>query len=134
MDVNYGLLALLPPVVAITLCFATKQVLVSMFAGIFVGALVISGWNPLGAVALFMGVGISFIWKLGGSFALAEAAKKKFKKRRSVCLGTWILGMLCSVNDCLVAAVDGNVFRDICKEYRISSEKFSYVLDSAVHL
>ena len=150
MDVNYGLLALLPPVVAITLCFATKQVLVSMFAGIFVGALVISGWNPLGAVALslqtlaenmadnvilllftlFMGVGISFIWKLGGSFALAEAAKKKFKKRRSVCLGTWILGMLCSVNDCLVAAVDGNVFRDICKEYRISSEKFSYVLDS----
>ena len=150
MDVNYGLLALLPPVVAITLCFATKQVLVSMFAGIFVGALVISGWNPLSAVALslqtlaenmadnvillmftlFMGVGISFIWKLGGSFALAEAAKKKFKKRRSVCLGTWILGMLCSVNDCLVAAVDGNVFRDICKDYRISSEKFSYVLDS----
>lgn len=38
--------------------------------------------------------------------------------------------MLCSVNDCLVAAVDGNVFRDICKDYRISSEKFSYVLDS----
>lgn len=40
------------------------------------------------------------------------------------------LGMCCSVNDCLVAAVDGNVFRDICKDYRISSEKFSYVLDA----
>ena len=150
MDVNYGLLALIPPVVAITLCFVTKQVLVSMFAGLFAGALVICGWNPLSAVAyslqtladnmadnvillmftLFMGVGISFIWKLGGSFALAEAAKRRFKKRRSVCLGTWGLGMLCSVNDCLVAAVDGNVFRDICKDYRISSEKFSYVLDS----
>ena len=38
--------------------------------------------------------------------------------------------MACSVNDCLVAAVDGNVFRDICKDYRISSEKLSYVLDS----
>ena len=83
MDVNYGLLALIPPVVAITLCFATKQVLVSMFAGLFAGALVICGWNPLSAVAytlqtladnmadnvillmftLFMGVGISFIWK-----------------------------------------------------------------------
>ena len=150
MDVNYGLLALIPPVVAITLCFVTKQVLVSMFAGLFAGALVICGWNPLSAVAyslqtladnmadnvilllftMFMGVGISFIWKLGGSFALAEAAKRRFKKRRSVCLGTWGLGMLCSVNDCLVAAVDGNVFRDICKDYRISSEKFSYVLDS----
>ena len=106
MDVNYGLLALIPPVVAITLCFATKQVLVSMFAGLFAGALVICGWNPLSAVAytlqtladnmadnvillmftLLMGVGISFIWRLGGSHALAEAAKRRFKKRRSVCL------------------------------------------------
>lgn len=150
MEVNYGLLALLPPIVAIGLCFATKQVLVSMFAGLFVGSLIISGWNPLAACAysldtiavnmadnvilllftLFMGVGISFIWKLGGSLALADAAKRRFKKRRSVCLGAWGLGMVCSVNDCLVAAVDGNVFRDISKDYRISSEKLSYVLDS----
>lgn len=150
METGYGFLALIPPVVAIGLCFATKQVLISMFAGLFAGSLIISNWNPLGASAyalnaiaenmagniilllftLFMGIGISFIWKLGGSFALAEAAKRRFKKRRSVCLGTWGLGMACSVNDCLVAAVDGNVFRDICKDYRVSSEKFSYVLDS----
>ena len=150
MQVNYGILALVPPIIAIGLCFATKQVLISMFAGLFAGSLIISSWNPLGACSyalsvissnmadnvilllftLFMGVVISFIWKLGGSFALAEAAKRRFKKRRSVCLGTWGLGMACSVNDCLVAAVDGNVFRDICKDYRISSEKLSYVLDS----
>lgn len=150
METSFGILALIPPVVAIGLCFATKQVLISLFAGLFAGSLIISNWNPLSASAhalnaiavnmsgniilllftLFMGVGISFIWKLGGSFALAEAAKRHFRKRRSVCLGTWGLGMVCSVNDCLVAAVDGNVFRDICKDYRISSEKFSYVLDS----
>ena len=152
MDVSYGILCLLPPVIAISLCFITKQVLISLFAGLFTGALVISGWNPISGVTyslavivenmtdpdnamlllftMFMGVGLSFIWRLGGSFALAEAAKKKFKKRRSVCLATWGLGMGTSINDCLVAAVDGNVFRDICKEYRISSEKFSYVLDS----
>ena len=75
-----------------------------MFAGLFAGCLIISNWNPFAACAyaldqiavnmsgnivlllftLFMGVGISFIWKLGGSFALAAAAKKRFKKRRSV--------------------------------------------------
>ena len=113
MQVNYGILALVPPIIAIGLCFATKQVLISMFAGLFAGSLIISSWNPLGACSyalsvissnmadnvilllftLFMGVGISFIWKLGGSFALAEAAKRRFKKRRSVCLGTWGLGM-----------------------------------------
>ena len=150
MEVNYGILSVIPPLVAIILCFATQQALISMFAGLFVGALIICNYNPLSAVAysldsiaanmteniilllftLFMGVGIAFIWRLGGSFALANAAKRRFKKRRSVCLGAWGLGMCCSVNDCLVSAVDGNVFRDICKEYRISSEKFAYVLDA----
>lgn len=151
-EVSYGALALIPPIISIALCFITKQVLISMFAGILAGSIILSGWNPFTGLSyalttlvnnlgdpgnanlviftMFMGVGIAFIWRLGGSFALAEAAKKKFKKRRSICLGTWGLGMCTSINDCLVAAVDGNVFRDICKEYRISSEKFSYVLDS----
>ncbi len=147
---EYGFLALIPPLVAIVLCFLTKQVLASLFAGLFMGCLIVSGWNPiLGLMktleeivfnmgdnvtllvfTLFMGVGIAFIWRLGGSLALAASAKRKFKKRRSILLGAWGLGMLTSVNDCLVAAVDGNVFRDICKDYRVSSEKFSYVLDS----
>lgn len=152
MDANYGFLALLPPLISIILCFATKQVLISMFAGILAGSIILSNWNPLKGLTyslgtlvknlgdpgnanliiftMCMGIGIAFIWRLGGSFALARAAKRKFKKRRSICLGTWGLGMCTSINDCLVAAVDGNVFRDICKEYRISSEKFSYVLDS----
>lgn len=149
---NYGILALVPPLVAILLSFKTKAVLPSLFAGIFAGCVIIMGGNIFSGTAytmdmiiesmtdpwnarlllftFFMGVGISFIWRLGGSFALASWASKKFKSRRSVCLGTWILGMLTSVNDCLVAAVDGNVFRDIAKDNRISSEKFSYVLDS----
>ena len=114
METGYGFLALVPPVVAISLCFATKQVLISMFAGLFAGSLIMSHWNPFAACAfaldkiavnmsgnivlllftLFMGVGISFIWKLGGSFALAAAAKKRFKKspfRMSWNLGTWNL-------------------------------------------
>lgn len=152
MDANYGFLALIPPLVSIILCFVTKQVLVSMFAGIFTGAMILSHWNPFLAMShalhtlvenlgdpgnanlviftMCMGIGIAFIWRLGGSFALSRAAKRRFKSRRAVCLGAWGLGMCTSINDCLVAAVDGNVFRDICKEYRISSEKFSYVLDS----
>lgn len=151
-SVGYGLWAVLPPLVAIILCFRTKMVLPSLFAGLFTGAVIVSHGNVLAGIGysletivdnvvdpwnarlllftFFMGVGISFIWRLGGSFALADQAKKRIKTRRSVCLGTWLLGMGTSINDCLVAAVDGNVFRDICKEYRVSSEKFSYVLDS----
>ena len=42
METGYGFLALVPPVVAISLCFATKQVLISMFAGLFAGSLIMS--------------------------------------------------------------------------------------------
>lgn len=98
MQVNYGILALVPPIIAIGLCFATKQVLISMFAGLFAGSLIISSWNPLGACSyalsvissnmadnvilllftLFMGVGISFIWKLGGQLCTGGSREKAF--------------------------------------------------------
>lgn len=149
---SFGALTLLPPLVAIVLCFLTKQVLFSLFIGVFVASIILSAGNPFAGLAMsldrivgsitdpwnaklllftfFMGVGITFIWRLGGSLALTGYIKKRIKTRRGICLGIWLLGMLTSLNDCLVAAVTGNVFRDVCKEYRISSEKFSYVLDS----
>ena len=42
----YGWLSILPPLVAIVLAIATRRVVVSLIAGVFVGALVTSGWNP----------------------------------------------------------------------------------------
>lgn len=44
---HYGILTLLPPLLAILLSFATKLIVSALVAGIYIGALVISGWNPL---------------------------------------------------------------------------------------
>lgn len=152
MEVNYGIWALLPALIAIFMCFKTKMVIPSLFAGVFTAGVIISKGNIFKAVSfsletiveqlcdpgnaklilftMFMGVGISFIWKMAGSKALSIWARNKIKNRKSVGIGAWLLGMCISVNDCLIAAIDGNVFRDIAKEQRISSEKFSYILDS----
>ncbi|RDY26251.1 Na+/H+ antiporter NhaC family protein [Romboutsia weinsteinii] len=152
MEGNYGILALVPAIIAIAMCFKTKMVIPSLFAGVFASGLIINKGNIFSATSfsldtivnqlcdpgnaklimftMFMGVGISFIWKMGGSRALSIWARKKIKSRRTVGIGAWILGMCISINDCLIAAIDGNVFRDIAKEERISSEKFSYILDS----
>ena len=152
MEGNYGLLSLVPAIIAIAMCFKTKMVIPSLFAGVFASGVIIYKGNIFAATSfsldtiitqlcdpgnaklimftMFMGVGISFIWKMGGSKALSIWARKKIKNRRTVGVGAWILGMCISVNDCLIAAIDGNVFRDIAKEQRISSEKFSYILDS----
>lgn len=149
---EYGILSLLPPIVAIVLSFITKQVLLSLFIGIFTGSLIISGWNPFAGIAhsldtiiasmtddwnarlllfnLLMGTGIAFIWKLGGSEALTRWARTKVKSRKSAGIGAWLLGIIVFFNDYVNAAIVGNVFRDVCEEHRMSTEKLSYILDS----
>lgn len=44
-------LSILPPIVAIGLCIVTKQVITSLFFSIFVGQLILNGYNPLMAIA-----------------------------------------------------------------------------------
>jgi len=149
---DYGIWAVVPPLVAIILCFVTKRVLVSLFLGIFTGGLIISNGNPLAGMAysidkiiisikdpwnlklllftFFMGSGIAFIWQLGGSKALETWAVKKIDSRKKVGIGAWILGIIVCINDVLNAAVVGNSFRDMSHKFNISSEKLSYVLDS----
>ncbi len=44
---TYGLLSLLPPVLAIGLALYTRQVFLSLLMGIWLGFTIIAGWNPL---------------------------------------------------------------------------------------
>jgi len=144
--------SVLPPLVAIVLCFVTKNVLLSLFLGIFTGGLLLNGFNPIAGVGyslekiigsmadewdaklllfnLFMGAGIAFIWKLGGSKALADWARAKIKTKRSANVWAWLLGVIVFFNDYINAAIVGNVTRDIFEQHKISKEKLSYILDS----
>ncbi|AEH50402.1 Na+/H+ antiporter NhaC family protein [Pseudothermotoga thermarum] len=144
--------AIVPPLVAIVLCFVTKNVLLSLFVGIFTGGLLLNSFNPITAVGyslekivqsiadewsvklllfnLMMGAGIAFIWKLGGSKALADWARNKIKTRRAAEVWAWLLGIVVFFNDYINAAIVGNVTRDIFEEHKISKEKLAYILDS----
>lgn len=44
---SFGVIALLPPAMTIFLAFATKNTLISMFAGIWLGSTIINKWNIL---------------------------------------------------------------------------------------
>ncbi|MGB4552776.1 MAG: Na+/H+ antiporter NhaC family protein, partial [bacterium] len=46
---HYGILSILPPLIAIVLAIVTKQVLISLFLGIFAGTMILTGYNPLNA-------------------------------------------------------------------------------------
>ncbi len=45
-----GFWSVVPPLLTIILAIATKEVLLSLFIGVFTGSLIISNWNPLGAL------------------------------------------------------------------------------------
>ena len=46
---GFGILSLLPPVIAIILALKTKDVIVSLISSVAVGALILAHFNPHGA-------------------------------------------------------------------------------------
>ncbi|MDK2869562.1 MAG: hypothetical protein PWP39_797 [Pyrococcus sp.] len=44
---DFGVLSLLPPLVAIVLAIWTKRVVFALFAGVWVGGVMASNWNPV---------------------------------------------------------------------------------------
>ncbi len=47
MEESYGFLSLLPPIIAIVLAIATRQVFISLLFGIWLGWMIISGFHPI---------------------------------------------------------------------------------------
>ena len=44
--INYGVLSLIPAILAVVLAFWTKNVVLSLIISLFTGALIIASWNP----------------------------------------------------------------------------------------
>ncbi len=149
---NYGFLSLLPPLVAIALCFITKQVLASLFIGIWIGATILIGWNPIGGVTKTLGyivenaadswnatillfdfvVGglIGLIYLSGGAQAFVKSVTTKVKNARDGQFAAWLFGLVIFFDDYANTAVVGNAFRAVSDRLRMSREKFSYIVDS----
>jgi len=149
---NYGFLSLLPPLVAIVLCFLTKQVLSSLFIGVWVGATILIGWNPISGVTKTLGyivenaadswnatillfdfvVGglIGLIYLSGGAQAFVKSVTNKVKTARGGQVAAWLFGLIIFFDDYANTAVVGNAFRAVSDKLRMSREKFSYIVDS----
>jgi Na+/H+ antiporter NhaC len=149
---NYGFLSLLPPLVAITLCFITKQVLASLFIGIWVGATILIGWNPLSGVTKTLGyivenaadswnatillfdfvVGglIGLICLSGGAQAFVKSVTNKVKTSRGGQFTAWLFGLIIFFDDYANSAIVGNAFRAVSDKLRMSREKLSFIVDA----
>lgn len=151
--VEFGVLSLIPPVVAIVLAVTTKQVLVSLFAGIWLGATMLAGWNPIAgllsawrdfviaemahrgnaAILVVMAILGGFAGLLergGGAHVMAAFLQRRVRDSRSGQMATWVGGLAWWFNASGSPMMVGPMFRPITDRLRISREKLAYILDA----
>lgn len=142
--------AFAPAVVAIVMALATKQVYLSLFVGIFVGAMFVCGFNPImsiqkvfevlttqlgenGGLLIFLvilGMFSVLLVKSGGSNAYSNWAYSKIKSKKGALLMGVGLGAVLSVDDYFDCVTLGSIMRPITDKHKISHSKLSYLIHS----
>ena len=149
---DYGILALVPPVLAISLAILTKNVIVSLLVSIFVSVTILCGWNPITGFTtmintymfnalsdstnmqtLFMIVVICgfvrLLSKCGGASAFTSTVTRHIKSRAACETGIWLGGLAIWFTDNGNSMIVGPIFEALAEKLRVSREKFSYILD-----
>ena len=149
---DFGVLSLLPPLVAIILAIWTKRVILALFAGVWIGGVMVSGWNPITGttqtidwlvknasdswnvkILLFdflIGAGVGLIYKSGGAFAVGRALASRVRSSRGASVMGWLLGVLIFFDDYANTIIVGNTMRPITDRTRVSREMLAYIDDS----
>ena len=146
--------SILPPVLAIVLAIWTRQVYLSLGAGIWLGWTIIADWNPLSGlgrsieetVAVLASAGnanvILFTLVIGALIATVESSGgvrgfiRYLETRQWVNDGkrsqflAWIIGVIIFIESNITVLVSGAVSRPLFDRYRVSREKLAYIIDS----
>ena len=148
----YGTIwALVPPIVAILLALLVKEAYVSLFAGVLLGALFVSNFNPVatldtvvndGLIAaigdnagiflflVLLGIIVALVNRAGGSAAFGRWAEKNIRTRVGALLATFLLGVLIFIDDYFNCLTVGSVMRPVTDNHRISRAKLAFLIDA----
>ncbi|QEA38550.1 Na+/H+ antiporter NhaC family protein [Pistricoccus aurantiacus] len=146
-----ALISLIPPLTAVLVALTTRRVNLSLFMGIWIGGWLVTG-DPISAIGQtfdwfaevmtdewnarflvltsLLGAGAAFMYKIGGSHAVARWLGSRVSTSKGSLLLTWALGMLIFFNDYVNSVIVGNASRDVTARQRVSREKLAWVLDS----
>jgi Na+/H+ antiporter NhaC len=146
--------SVLPPVLAIILAIWTRQVILSLFAGIWMGFTLLSGFNPItgvtagidGIINVFTDPGdtrvLVFTLLIGSLIATIEhtGGVRGFvhflESRRWVHNGfraqilAWATGLVIFIESNITLLVAGSVSRPLFDRYKVSREKLAYLIDA----
>ena len=149
MDTTYGVLCLIPPIVAIGLALWTKQTIFSLFIAVWLGSTMMNGFNPLvgfvkiisdymipslsGNASLIIlvklsGGMIAMLRTTGAAEAFATRVTKVINTAKKGQIVTCLSAFIFSYTEpCLML---GTIMRPVTDMVRISRAKLAYILDS----
>jgi len=146
--------SLLPPLVAIVLAIWSKQVVLSLATGIWMGHTLLAGFNPVaglgkgldGVVNVFTDPGdarvLMFTLLVGSLIATIEhsggvrgfvhylESRHWVHNRLRAQLLAWGTGLVIFVESSITLLVAGSVSRPLFDRYRVSREKLAYLIDA----
>ena len=150
----YGWLSVVPPLLAIGLAIATRQVIISLTAGVWVGWVIHAGGHPLTGTAsaiqtlvtvfgdagntrviiftMLMGSLLLLLQRGGGVDGfLAWVSRWKWSAtRRGAQLMAAFIGLGVFIESTITVLVVGTVSRPLFDRLKISREKLAYICDS----
>lgn len=140
--------SLLPAIMAIILCWVTKEPITSLLAGIVSGAFLLGRFDITGDVLIgylsttsaatvlvlylwFLG-GLLGVWsKTGAAQAFAEYMAHKFVRGpRSAKLVAWALGIVFFQGGTVSTVLVGTTVKPLADDNKVSHEELSYIVDS----
>jgi Na+/H+ antiporter NhaC len=145
---HWGWWSLLPAVVAVILCWLTREPVTSLAAGIVSGALLLGKYDITGEVMIpslastnSAGVLLLYLWLLGGLMgvwsrtgaakAFAEFMTARFVRGpKSAKLVAWALGIVFFQGGTVSTVVVGTTVKPIADKERVSHEELAYIVDS----
>ncbi len=145
---HWGWWSLLPALVAVMLCWLTKEPVTALLGGIISGALILGGYDITGDVLIpsvattsSAGIVVLYLWLLGGLMGVwsrtgAAQAFAEFmtvhivRGPRTAKLVAWSLGVIFFQGGTVSTVLVGTTVKPIADKERVSHEELAYVVDS----
>jgi Na+/H+ antiporter NhaC len=148
-----GWLSILPPLLAILLALVFREVVISLFSGVWLGALIYAGFNPIEGTmraidryivnaisdpyhvavivfSLLLGGMVGVVSRSGGARGVVEVLLPYATTRKRGQLIAWVSGLLIFFDDYANTLIRGNALRPLTDQLLISREKLAYIVDS----
>lgn len=149
---HFGWWSILPPLLTIVLALVTKDVVLSLFLGIFSGAMIATGGGLFASLMLFcdtlieslgdswnlriflfcalLGALVGLMSRAGAAQSFGAWMSRRVKGPVGALCCTAIFGILVFIDDYFNSLAVGTSVRPLCDRMKIPRAKLAYILDS----